>query len=95
VSIRLNPPLGIAPEQEFSESTIQCRVGDVLLVSTDGLTEVFGRKGNAIGVSAIKERFPAHIDSWLEDLPRELGTPAAEFGPPMDDQTTRLAQYRG
>jgi len=91
----LNPPLGIAPEQEFSESTIQCRVGDVLLVLTDGLTEVFDKKGNEIGVDALKERFGAHIDSSLPELFRELRTVALEFGPQVDDQTMLLARYRG
>src|SRR5215469_10459123 len=91
----LNPPLGIAPEQEFSESTIQCRVGDVLLVLTDGLTEVFDKKGNEIGVDAIRERFGAHIDSSLPELFRELRTVALEFGPQVDDQTMLLARYWG
>lgn len=37
----------------------------MLLVLTDGLTEVFDRKGNEIGVSAIKERCVGHSDSSL------------------------------
>jgi len=91
----LDPPLGIAPEQEFSESTIQCRVGDVLLVLTDGLTDVFDKKGNEIGVDAIKQRFAAHVDSSLAGLIRELRTVATEFGPQIDDQTMLLVRYRG
>jgi phosphoserine phosphatase RsbU/P len=90
----LNPPPGIAPEREFSESTIQCRVEDVLLRLTDGLTEGFDKKGNEIGVGAIRERFVAHIDSSWEDLYRDLRTAATEFGPQIDDQTTLLARYR-
>ena len=58
-------------------------------------TEVFDKKGNEIGVSALTERFVTHIDSSLEDLFRELRTAATEFGPQMDDQTTLLARYRG
>jgi serine phosphatase RsbU (regulator of sigma subunit) len=91
----LNPPLGIAPEQEFSESTIQCRVGDGILVLTDGLTEVFDKKGNEIGLDPLKERFGARIDSSLPELFRELRTVATEFGPQVDDQTMLLARYQG
>jgi hypothetical protein len=50
----LDPPLGIAERQEFSESAIQCGVEDVLLVLTDGLTEVFDAKSNEMGLEPVQ-----------------------------------------
>jgi hypothetical protein len=70
-------------------------VGDVLLVLAGGLTERFDKKGNEIGVRAIRERFVAHIDVSLEDLFRDSRIGVTEFGPQIDDQTTLLARYRG
>jgi serine phosphatase RsbU (regulator of sigma subunit) len=91
----LDPPLGIAKEQEFSELTIQCEAGDVLLVLTDGLTEVFDTRGNEIGTEALKTSFVAHIDLSLEELFKELRKVATQFGAQTDDQTVLLARYRG
>ncbi len=91
----LDLPVGIAEEQEFSESGIQCEAGDVLLILTDGLTEVFDTRGNELGLAAVRAKFLEHIDSSLEELFNQLRAFATGFGPQTDDQTLLLACYRG
>jgi serine phosphatase RsbU (regulator of sigma subunit) len=91
----LDPPLGIAERQEFSQSAIQCGVGDVLLVLTDGLTEVFDAKRNEMGLEPVQAAFQENADSPLEEIFARLRKVATEFGPQTDDQTVLLARYRG
>jgi sigma-B regulation protein RsbU (phosphoserine phosphatase) len=91
----LDPPLGIMAQQEFSEAEIQCEAGDVLLILTDGLTEVFDGRGNELGLEPLKKSFVAHVDLPLEELFRRLRAVATEFGPQSDDLTLLLARYRG
>jgi len=90
----LDAPLGVTAEQEFSESAIQCEVGDVLLILTDGMTEVFDKRGNELGLAPIKEALRKHIDSPLQELFSKLRQVSTGFGTQSDDQTMLLARYR-
>jgi len=50
----LDSPVGVFANQHFSESTIDCEAGDVLLITTDGLTEVFNKSGVELGLEPLK-----------------------------------------
>jgi len=91
----LDPPLGIADRQEYSQSAIQCGLEDVLMVLTDGLTEVFDAKSNEMGLEPVQAAFQENADSPLEEIFARLRKVATEFGPQTDDQTVLLARYRG
>lgn len=90
----LDPPLGIAESQGFSEGMIACETGDVLLVLTDGLTEVFDARGNEIGMEAMKQEFAGNVVLPLEELFGRLRSVANAFGRQTDDQTVLLARYK-
>ena len=90
----LDPPLGIMEEQKFSESEIRCEPGDLLLVLTDGLTEVFDKKGNEMGMEVLKTKLQTSVDSPLPDLFGQLRKTAADFGAQADDQTLLLVRYK-
>src|SRR4029450_2635485 len=55
---RAVPPLGFAPGGPFARRTVYPAPGDVLALSTDGVTEAFGADGEAFG----SERFEALLD---------------------------------
>ncbi len=86
-------PLGLLSGQEFSESTIESSPGDVLLILTDGLTEVFDRHGKELGLETIKAAFAEHAESPLPDLLGRLRTVSQTFGVQNDDQTVLLARH--
>jgi len=90
----LDPPVGIMPEQEFSEKEIQCKPGDLLLVLTDGFTEVFDKKKNELGAEALKKKLQMLPELPLVDLFRELRKTATDFGTQVDDQTLLLARWK-
>jgi len=91
----LDPPLGMFAQQQFSESTIDCEVGDILLIITDGLTEVFNKSGAELGLEPLRSAFIENAELPLEQLFIELRSVATGFGAQSDDQTMLLARYLG
>jgi serine phosphatase RsbU (regulator of sigma subunit) len=89
----LDAPVGVLDGQSFSESAIEFAPGDVLLILTDGLTEVFDRRGNELGIEALKTVFATHAESPLPDLYGSLRAMAKGFGAQSDDQTVLLARH--
>jgi len=89
-----DPPLGIMQDQEFSEAEIQCLPGDVLLLLTDGITEVFDKNGDEMGTEALKSKLQAISGLPLADIFGHLRKAAADFGAQTDDQTLLLVRYK-
>ena len=86
-------PLGLLEGQNFTESAIESSPGDVFLILTDGLSEVFNRQGKELGLDAIKSVFNKHAELPLPDLLPRLRAVAQTFGPQDDDQTILLARH--
>jgi len=86
-------PLGLLSGLTFSESTIESLPGDVLLILTDGLTEIFDRHGTELGLEAIKSAFAEHAELPLPDLLGRLRAVSQNFGVQNDDQTVLLARH--
>ena len=86
-------PLGVFEGQTFSESTIESLPGDVLMILTDGLSEVFDRHGKELGLEPIKSAFAKHAELPLPDMLTRLRAVARDFGGQSDDQTVLLARH--
>jgi sigma-B regulation protein RsbU (phosphoserine phosphatase) len=80
-------PLGILPEQSFTSREVVCQSGDVLLLLTDGLTEVFDKSGNEMGIGPLKDVLAKSARQPLPDLFTSLRQAALTFGHQEDDQT--------
>ena len=85
-------PLGILPEQTFSAQSIPCEIGDVLLLLTDGLTEVFDKHGNEMGIGPIKTALARSAALPLSDVFTQLRQVALQAGHQDDDQTMPLVR---
>lgn len=90
-----NMPIGILLEQQFLSSTLECEPEDVLLLLTDGLSEVFNSKGNELGLDPIKQEFQRVANRPLGEIFNTLRSVALDFGHQDDDQTVLLARYAG
>lgn len=86
-------PLGLLADQSFSESVIESLPGDVFLILTDGLSEVFNRRGAELGLEPISGAFAKHADLPLPDLHAQLRKLVENFGAQSDDQTVLLARH--
>ncbi len=85
-------PLGILPEQTFSSAAVECEPGDVLVLLTDGMTEVFDKHGAEMGAEPIKAVLAKSAALPLPDLFATLRQHALAFGHQDDDQTMLIVR---
>lgn len=83
-------PVGILPEQSFSAIPVECEPEDVLLLLTDGLSEVFDKQGKEMGLDPIKAALAKSATVPLPELFRRLRQVALDAGRQQDDQTMLL-----
>ncbi len=89
-------PVGMIPGTTYRQSVLQCGPGDVLVLFTDGITEVENGRGEDLG--------PERLLAWAREAPgtepEELGrfllSRVAEFraGTPTDDETMLLLRCK-
>jgi len=87
-------PLGILPEQTFQAKPLECEAGDVLLLLTDGLTEVFDKAGKELGVEPIKAALAKSANLPLPQMFEQIRGVALAAGHQDDDQTMLLVRKR-
>jgi sigma-B regulation protein RsbU (phosphoserine phosphatase) len=89
-----NLPLGILPDQEFTGGQLECDPGDVLLLLTDGFSEVSDAKGVELGLKPIKDAFQQAAERPLPEIFERLRNLALGFGKQDDDQTLLLLRCK-
>jgi hypothetical protein len=87
-----HPPLGILDGLEYTSSTIDFESGDVFLILTDGLTEVFNAAGEEFGDEPIETLLQQNAGKPLEEIEAAILDAVRAFGPQDDDQTLLLAR---
>lgn len=85
-------PVGILPEESFTPIPLACEPGDVLLIVTDGLTEVFNSKGQEMGAGPLKVGLAQWASQPLPELFTRLRQVALKAGPQLDDQTMLIVR---
>jgi sigma-B regulation protein RsbU (phosphoserine phosphatase) len=86
----LSTPVGISSDAQFKTATFQLHIGDLLIVYTDGITEVQDRQGELWG----QERFEQLLSACGGGTPKQVieGIMEEVFGfaegqPQRDDMT--------
>jgi hypothetical protein len=85
-------PLGVLPEQAFSATRVGCQSGDLLVLITDGLTEVFDKTGSEMGIGPIKQALRESAKKPLPELSANIRQTALNFGRQDDDQTMLIVR---
>lgn len=85
-------PVGILPEESFTAVPVACEPGDVLLLITDGLTEVFDRQGKEMGLGPLKTGLVQWASLPLAEQFTRLRAVALKMGPQLDDQTMLIVR---
>ena len=88
----LDLPLGILPHQTFRSTEVACETGDILVLLTDGLTEVFDRSGREMGIAPLKEVLGRSASQELPELFSSMRATALKFGKQDDDQTMLIVR---
>jgi len=88
----LDLPLGILPHQTFHSTEVACQTGDIFVLLTDGLTEVFDRSGREMGIAPLKEVLLRSASQELPALFNSMRETALKFGKQDDDQTMLIVR---
>ncbi len=88
-------PLGIFEDSAFQCGEVRVESGDVLVILTDGLTEVFSADGEEFGLERLKQVVIEHSGSPLDNLYDAVMSRVLAHGPQADDQTLLLVRCGG
>jgi hypothetical protein len=86
--------VGMFDAVDFQTSVVECRSGDLLVLMTDGITEVCDREQRELGFEHAKQLVAAHSTQPLADIAERLIAAARVHGPQLDDQTVLLIRRR-
>ena len=78
-------PLGILSQQEFAADRLERDPGGVLLLLTDGLTEVFDASDSELGLEPSKNAFLNAAGRPLSEIFESLRSMTLRFGKQDDD----------
>lgn len=85
-------PIGMFDGQAYQTVPIAGESGDLFVLLTDGLTEVFDREDREFGLERIKALVAEHGGRPLPELFDTLLTSARRHGPQTDDQSVLLVR---
>jgi serine phosphatase RsbU (regulator of sigma subunit) len=80
-------PLAMFEDRVFSAARIAYAAGDLFVILTDGLTEVFDRKDREFGLDRVKTLISENATVPLDRLQDALLAAVRGHGPQIDDQT--------
>ena len=83
-------PLGVLDGHRFTDTSVEAGPGDLFLVLTDGLTEVFDDRDEELGLDGVKRVLAEGAEAPLPNLAERLVSAARAHGTQLDDQTLLL-----
>jgi serine phosphatase RsbU (regulator of sigma subunit) len=83
-------PLAMFSDTAFTSAVVECAAGDLFVLLTDGLTEIFDSRDQEFGLPRVKALMQEHATAPLDRLEDRLLTASRAHGPQMDDQTLLL-----
>jgi sigma-B regulation protein RsbU (phosphoserine phosphatase) len=83
-------PVAMFPDRTFVADRVAWAPGDLFVILTDGLTEVFDRHDREFGLDGVKVLIREHATAPLKHLQDVLVGAARQHGPQLDDQTLFL-----
>jgi sigma-B regulation protein RsbU (phosphoserine phosphatase) len=87
-------PVAMFDDTAYAATPIETAPGDLFVVLTDGLTEVFDRREQEFGLDRLKALVAAHGDGPLDVLERRIFDAVRAHGPQQDDQSLLLVRMQ-
>lgn len=87
-----HPPLGILTKQSYTASAVSASPGDIFVLLTDGVTEVFDSKENQFGHEPVLKTVADRASEPLSEIYNAIIAAIRRHGSQDDDQTLLLAR---
>lgn len=88
-------PVGILPDSDFRAIALNLQTGELLAIVTDGLTEVFNKKGEETGDAYIRNILLKEYRRPLDQISNRVLAEANAWGARSDDQSLLLVRRLG
>ena len=88
-------PIAMFNDYHFATASVECEPGDLLVILTDGLTEVFDSADDEFGLDRLKELIRETATAPLESIEERVFTVVRAHGAQLDDQTLLLIRAIG
>jgi serine phosphatase RsbU (regulator of sigma subunit) len=88
-------PLGLFPGGGYESARTTYAKGDLFLIVSDGMTEVFNEKDEEFGLTGLQQVLTKHAGESLPELCSLIMAEAMRHGPQQDDQSVLLVRVRG
>ena len=88
-------PVGLMPEGNYTQESVELGPGDLLVLYTDGITEATNPEDEEYGIERLAEVCKKHRDASLDDLASAIENDLDEFAqgvPYADDRTFVLTR---
>jgi serine phosphatase RsbU (regulator of sigma subunit) len=85
-------PVAMFSDRAFTSARTSCAPGDLFVILTDGLTEVFDRADRELGLDRLKSLIQEHAHASLEVVEARLFDAVRAHGVQQDDQTLLLVR---
>jgi sigma-B regulation protein RsbU (phosphoserine phosphatase) len=92
-------PLGLFPDSQYEETSLQLHAGDVLVFYSDGVVEMRNDSGEEFGLKRLAETVSSSCEKSPEEIVKSVSATLAEFigrVRPQDDRTMiviRMGEY--
>ena len=89
------PVMGVTAQGVFEEQALFIHPGDIIVLYTDGVTEVFDEKGEEYGLERLEKLVRTHQNKSAEEIERHIYDEVFEFASPhhtFDDFTVMLVK---
>ena len=83
-------PIGMFERFDYHSAALDCAPGDLLVLITDGLTEVFDAGDHEFGMDGVKRVLAASASLPLREIADRIVAAARAHGAQLDDQTLLL-----
>jgi serine phosphatase RsbU (regulator of sigma subunit) len=87
-----NLPVGLFPDATFKSTGLEVLPGDLLLILTDGLTEVVNRDGKELGIEAIAQSLSKLRERPVDEIAASIFEQARRHGARTDDQSLLIVR---
>jgi len=91
-------PLGIFETSRYSESVVEFRSGDILVLYTDGVVEASNQRDEEFGLKRLEEVVGASRDRRAHEIVKAITTAvdehSSEVGGPEDDLTISIIKVK-
>ncbi|MCP5062849.1 MAG: serine/threonine-protein phosphatase [Ignavibacteriae bacterium] len=87
-------PISVKSDFKFVSEIASYKSGDLFILLSDGITEVFNKKNNEFGISRVKSIIMENVHLSISELLNLILSESSKYGKQLDDQTIIITKCK-